>query len=309
MNIVENVALKPITKFDIGGSAQFFAEISSEREIKEIMMEGARLDVIPAIIAGGSNLLVADEGVRGFIVRVIGGRRYIRDSRVFVDAGCDLEETIRESAEAGLTGWESMAGIPGTVGGAVRGNAGAFGTEIKDVLEGVRAFNMITKKVHSLVPSQCGLMYRDSLFKKRPEWIITSAIIRLARSDSGESKYKIDETIAERNRRHIQNVKAAGSFFTNPIVPTALSRQFECEKGQEARGRRVPAGWLIEKAGFKGARIGDAVASEQHPNYLCNAGEARAEDVRKLARDIKNAVFRQFDVVLEEEVTQLGFDF
>ncbi len=111
----------------------------------------------------------------------------------------------------------------------------------------------------------------------------------------------IEETIRERERRHIQNVRAAGSYFMNPVAPAHIRELFETEKNTTSREGRVPAGWLIEKAGMKGARVGGAVASEQHVNYLKNDGNATAKDVKELARRIKEAVRERFDISLQEE--------
>jgi UDP-N-acetylmuramate dehydrogenase len=116
-----------------------------------------------------------------------------------------------------------------------------------------------------------------------------------------ESTRLIEETILERERRHLQNVQAAGSFFMNPVASLNIQQQFELEKGSKSRGGRVPAGWLIEKAGMKGTRIGDAIASLQHPNYLVNAGAATARDVQLLAERIKKAVFDTSGIALTEE--------
>ena len=120
-----------------------------------------------------------------------------------------------------------------------------------------------------------------------------------------ESKRLADETIAERERRHLQNVKAAGSFFMNPVAPAEIVQMFEEEKQTKSREGRVPAGWLIEKAGMKGATVGGAIASEQHPNYIVNTGTATAHDVRNLAQLIKMEVHVKFGIELHEEAALL----
>jgi UDP-N-acetylmuramate dehydrogenase len=306
--VQEDVPLKPLTTFTIGGSARWFAEVDSEQGLRDALAEAERLHTRCAIFAGGSNVLIADEGYDGMMIRIVGGRARVGGEHVFVDAGCNLEETIRMSAKYGLSGWERLAGIPGTIGGAIRGNAGAFGVEMKDVVVGARALNTKTGEVRSFANTQCGFSYRHSFFKRRTEWIITSAVIVLVPDERGKIEARIEETIAERNLRHIQNIKAGGSFFINPIVPTALCLLFEHQKGVPARGRRVPAGWLMDRAGMKGVRVGDALASEAHANYIVNAGDATAADVRALARYVKERVCAENGVMLEEEVTQLGFE-
>ena len=135
--------------------------------------------------------------------------------------------------------------------------------------------------------------------------MIARVLLALQKIDPMESKKISKETIAERERRHIQDVSAAGSYFKNPVATADAVAAFEKEKGLTSRGGRVPAGWLIEKAGMKGASVGDAQASLQHPNYIVNNGRASAEDVLALAQKIKNAVSKKFHVQLEEEAVIL----
>jgi UDP-N-acetylmuramate dehydrogenase len=199
-----------------------------------------------------------------------------------------------------------MAGIPGTVGGAVRGNAGAFGTEMKDVLIEARAFNTETGDIRIFTNAECAFAYRDSFFKRNPAWVVLGATVALAPVDAAESATRIEDTISEREKRHLQDVRAAGSYFTNPVAPPEVVKQFEAEKGVRSRESRVPAGWLIEKAGMKGVALGGAMASLQHPNYLVNAtGDATAADVRALAEKVKDAVRDRFGIELIEEAAQL----
>ena len=192
-----------------------------------------------------------------------------------------------------------------TIGGAVRGNAGAFGPEIKDFVTYVRAINTKTEDVHEFSNAECEFDYRMSFFKKNPEWIILDVHLKLEQGESLLIKRGVEETIAEREKRHIQNVKAAGSFFMNPVAPLSVVSMFEEEKGVTSRGGRVPAGWLIEKAGMKGVQLGGAQVSPQQANYIINANNATAEEVRELAAKVKEEVRRQFDVALTEEAVVL----
>lgn len=303
MEIRENVPLAPYTTFQIGGPARYFCEASGEAGVREALGWAREKGVPFFLIAGGSNLLVPDAGLDGLVIRMIGERFSIIDlggqSSLEAQAGCNLLTLIRAAAEQGLGGWEKLSGIPGTIGGAVRGNAGAFGPEIKDFVTWARAINTKTEDVHEFSNAECEFDYRMSYFKKNPEWIILDVHINL-RGDA--SKVLIDETIREREKRHIQNVKAAGSYFMNPVAPLKIVSMFEEEKGVTSRGGRVPAGWLIEKTGMKGAQLGGAQVSPQQANYIINAsGSATAEEVRELAQKVKDEVRRQFDVVLMEE--------
>jgi UDP-N-acetylmuramate dehydrogenase len=169
----------------------------------------------------------------------------------------------------------------------------------------VRAINTKTEDVHEFSNAECEFEYRNSYFKKRPEWIILDVQVRLVQAEPEKSLESIELTIAEREKRHIQNVKAAGSYFLNPVAPLHIVNMFEEDKGVKSRGGRVPAGWLIDKAGLKGAKLGGAQVSPQQANYIINAGGATAEDVRELAQKIKDEVRRQFDVTLTEEAVVL----
>ena len=305
LKIRENVPLAPLTTFKIGGPARYFADVSSEEDIHEAA-EWARDRGVPLIIlAGGSNVLVPDEGLNALVIRISGDDHVFDGNILDAHSGCNLLSLIHAAGEKGFGGWEKLSGIPGTIGGAVRGNAGAFGSEIKDFIEHVRTFNIKTKEAREFDSAGCAFAYRESFFKKNPEWMIARVLLALQKIDPMESKKISKETIAERERRHIQDVSAAGSYFKNPVATADAVAAFEKEKGLTSRGGRVPAGWLIEKAGMKGASVGDAQASLQHPNYIVNNGRASAEDVLALAQKIKDAVSKKFGIQLEEEATVL----
>lgn len=297
MEIREHVPLSPLTTFEIGGTARYFCEVSDEAGVRDALSWAREKGVPFFVIAGGSNILVPDGALDGLVIRVGGEKFQFTDGGLEAQAGCNLLSLIRSSAEHGMGGWEKLAGIPGTIGGAVRGNAGAFGPEIKDFVTWVRAINTNTEDVHEFSNAECEFDYRMSFFKKNPEWIVLDVHLKLGESNPA----LIDETIAEREKRHIQNVKAAGSYFMNPVAPQRIVNMFEAEKDTKSRGGRVPAGWLIEKAGMKGATLGGAQVSPQQANYIINTGKATAEDVRELAQKVKDEVHRQFGVMLSEE--------
>jgi UDP-N-acetylmuramate dehydrogenase len=305
IQVQENVPLAPRTTFQIGGAARYFCVAKTEDDLRSALLWAREHGVPHFILGGGSNLLVPDEGLDVLVIQ-IGFEKWSASGVVLeADAGCNLLHTIRNVAMLGLGGWEKLSGIPGTVGGAIRGNAGAFGPEIKDFVVWVRALNTNALETHEFANEECEFAYRMSYFKKHPEWIILNAHLRLRKIDTKESGEAIQETIRERERRHIQNVRAAGSYFMNPVAPESMREMFEQEKKTRSREGRVPAGWLIEKAGMKGARVGAAEASEQHPNYLVNTGGATAREVRELAASIKEAVREQFGVDLQEEAVVL----
>jgi UDP-N-acetylmuramate dehydrogenase len=305
LNFRENVQLAPLTTFEIGGPARYLVDVRSDSDIREALAWAKNKKLRSVILGGGSNVLVPDQGMDALIIRLVGNLYSASDGVIDAWAGTNLLTLTRSVGAQGFGGWEKLAGIPGTIGGAVRGNAGAFGPEIKDFVTSVRALNSKTGEIKDFVNRYCDFSYRHSFFKNHPEWIITRAVVRLEKIDPGESAKLAEETIAEREKRHLQNVKAAGSFFMNPKAPSEIIEMFEKEKQVKSREGRVPAGWLIEKAGMKGATVGGAIASLQHPNYIVNTGNATAEDVRQLADKVKAAVKLQCGVELQEEAAFL----
>lgn len=306
IDIRNDVQIAPLTTFRIGGSAAYFSEVSTEDELREAFAWAKEHGVPFAILGGGSNVLADDAGFAGLVIKITNQDVRFDDVHVSIDAGRNLLQTIRETAQKGLGGWEKLSGIPGTVGGAARGNAGAFGTEMKDIITNVHAVHAETGDTKGFSNAECDFSYRHSFFKDHPAWIITRVDITLTPGDAAALSASIEETIAEREKRHLQNVRAAGSYFMNPVAPASVVALFEKEKGVKSRENRVPAGWLIEKAGFRGAMLGGARASFQHPNYLVNeSGEATAAEVKELADTIKEAVREQFGIELHEEAAFL----
>ena len=301
LKIQEHIALAPFTTFNIGGPARFFCDVSDEADVVAGFEWAKTHGMKFVVIAGGSNVLIPDSGLDALVLHVVEGSHTLEGNTLTADFGCNLLGLIRDAGARALGGWEKLSGIPGSIGGAVRGNAGAFGTEMKDVVTEVRALHSAHPQARVFTNADCDFSYRQSFFKLHPEWIITRVTVALTPTEPALSKATSKETIAERERRHLQDVQAAGSFFMNPVASQKVVAMFEKEKGVVSREGRVPAGWLIEKCGLKGAKVGGAVASEQHPNYIVNTGGASANDVLRLALRIKREVFDRFGVKLKEE--------
>lgn len=299
------IALAPLTTFAIGGPAAYLAEASSVDDIREAYAFAETQGLPVMVLGGGSNMLAPDEGLRALVLRVANKGIERSGTMLRVAAGEVLLDAVRYAAGQGLGGLENLAGIPGTVGGAVRGNAGAFGTEIKDVLVSATAFDTDAGEVRTFSNAECEFAYRTSCFKAHPSFIILEAEFALAPVEPMEADKKIMHTLAERTKRHIQDIKSAGSFFKNPVVSRELQEAFEKEKGAQSKEGRVPAGWLMDRAGLRGACVGDAVASEYHTNYFLNAGTATAAQVRELAAKAKGDVYKNSGVQLEEEAVVL----
>ncbi len=334
MEIQERVKLAPYTSFNIGGKARYFAEVLDEDELREALAFANSNKLKFFIISGGSNVLLPSNSFEGLVIRMVAdsksGHKIYKDNLI-TSAGANLMNIIEVAGSTGLAGLENMYGIPGSVGGALRGNAGAFGTEMKDVVSKVRAINLQTGEVRDFNNKECELGYRTSYFKEHPEWVILTIVFKLcsfvSSRELASSKplslaahcpgfqevnsleqavvklKKCRENILEkRGGKHDQKVKCAGSFFKNPLGTLEAIKMFEEEKGVESRGGRVPAGWLIDKCDLKGTIVGSAKCSEQQANYIINTGNATQKDVLELRDIIIRKVQDTFNITLEPEV-------
>lgn len=310
MEFKSDVPLAHYTTFKIGGPAKLFADVSDASELS-LGYERAASERLPVyVMSGGSNILFSDKGFPGLVMRLTDGGFHILDSgRVSVGAGKTLLDIVSACCQAGLSGLERLAGIPGSVGGAVRGNAGAFGSEMADGVISVKALNRKTGMVKEYGKDECAFGYRMSLFKKHPELVILSVELRLAcGADPAALKAIATKTIEERESKHPQDAFCAGSFFMNPTVTDErLREEFRHDSGKEPRGERLPAGWVIDHVGLRGKTVGNAKVSEMHPNYIVNTGGATAEEVLTLVSIVKQRVRDELNVQLQEEVQMVGF--
>jgi len=312
LEIKENILLAPYTIYKIGGPAKFFTEVTNAGELKEALEFAAQKKIPFFILGGGSNVLISDRGFDGLIVRMAGGDIKTDGQRLGADAGAIMVRAVNEAARAGLAGFEWAAGIPGTIGGSVRGNSGCFGGEMKDVVESVGIFDVNNAKSFELKNADCNFGYRDSVFKKRPEWIIVSVVFKLQKGDPAEIQKKIEKIQKERNEKQDIGTKSSGCIFKNiswqrkDINKEKLIRRLpELENFRDKPN--IPASLLIDRAGLRGYRIGNARISEKHANFFINDGNALAEDIIKLINVAKDTVKKKFGIVLEEEIRYVGF--
>lgn len=308
MFLRENVPLAPFTTFGLGGTARYYAEAFGALELAEVF-EYAEKNKLPFyVLGGGSNVLFSDAGFPGLVIHIVGGSISVSGNIVHAGAGVSLFDVVRAATDASLQGIEKMAGIPGLFGGAVRGNAGAFGCEIGHVIVSVKTLNRFSGMVKEHKKEDCQFSYRNSIFKKNPELVILSADIRLTPGDKEILERIMHETVAMRESKHPQNAKCAGSFFMNPAVnDERLLKEFEKDTGNTSKDGKLPAGWLIDHVGLRGKKIGGAQVSPIHPNYLVNTGDATALNIVTLASLIKTKVRDELHVRLEEEVQYVGF--
>ena len=308
ITLKENIPLAPCTSFCIGGPARYLAEAGSAEQLRDALEFARKKGLDYYLIGGGTNLLVSDRGFDGLVILVKFDAVRQVGPVIEAEAGADLTGLVWQAATWGLSGMESLAGIPGLLGGAVRGNAGAYGNCIGEVCTAVHALNAVTLEFVTLSQEQCSFSYRDSHFKRESGLIVVSAQLSLTPGCVGEIRQRIEATLARRAARNLQCEKSVGSFFMNPLVgDAALIARFESDQRVHSRDGRIPAGWLIDQAGLRCLRVGAARVSALHANYLINTGGARAEEVLLLARTVKERVRALTGVQLEEEVSCLGF--
>jgi UDP-N-acetylmuramate dehydrogenase len=285
-------ALASFTSFNTGGPAKYFISANSEEEIKKAVNSAVQLEIPFFIIGGGSNLLVSDKGFDGLIIKIdIIGIELENESDIICGAGENLMNLIEFCVENSLTGFEFASGIWGSVGGAVCGNAGAYGGEIKDILTSITIIKN-DGTIEQVDKDYCQFQYRDSYLKKTGD-IVINARFRLKKGNKDVIRKRVDEIIEIRNSKHPVKGKSAGSFFKN--IPD----------DSEPYGK-LPAGKLLEEAGAKEMSVGGASVYHKHANMIVNDGSATSKDIRKLADNMKETVFEKFGIMLEEEVVSVG---
>jgi UDP-N-acetylmuramate dehydrogenase len=275
------------TSFGIGGPAEFFIETANTESI-QLTLEGCRLRGIPYLLLGaGTNVLIADAGIEGLVIRVVNRDYEVDGTRIRAGAGLKMMRLARIAADAGLRGFEFAIGVPGTVGGAVYQNAGCWGKELREVLVEARGFQP-GADVRTWSREDLQLRYRTSALRDGPLHgsLVIDATIKLERGDGEEAKRLMTKLTNERNLTQPIKTKNCGSVFQNPPGDSA--------------------GRLIQAAGLKGARRGAAVISELHGNFIVNEGSATAADVAALIEHARAEVMRRFGIELEREVELVG---
>lgn len=282
----ENGSLSKTTWFRVGGPAEVVFKPADVEDLRLFMKEKPK-DVPVQVIGVGSNLLVRDGGVKGVVIRLGKGFSsiYVDGNTIEVGAAVHDRNVAITSQEEGIGGLEFFCGIPGTVGGALRMNAGCYGTEVKDVLRSAKAMDS-QGNIHVLTPEECGFSYRKSSVPK--DWIFLSASFEGHASTSEAVGKKIDEMLSQRESSQPVKSRTGGSTFANP-------------DGHKA--------WeLIDKAGCRGLTVGGAQMSEMHCNFMINTGTATATDLEQLGETVRSRVKETSGVDLRWEIQRIGED-
>lgn len=310
--IKTNYSLAPLTTFKIGGPAKYFLETDDENYLQTVIKFCVQNNVNFKVIGGGSNLLISDKGYNGLIIKLNNLKIEQQENTFIVSAGVVLMNLVNFSLKKGFIGQEFLAGIPGTVGGAIYGNAGAYGQDIGTIIESIRVLNN-NYEFEILEKSQCHFQYRKSIFSDNHN-IILSAKIILNSGDIDTSKELVQQRIINRGQGHPLNMPNAGSWFKNVDLKNEIEEKIkkmdlatEDEMSRFKKYQKLPAAFLIEKAGLKGYQLGGAQVSKKHANFLVNKKNATAQDVIKLSDYIKEKIKEKYGVELEEEVQYVGF--
>lgn len=302
----KNILLKDYTSFKIGGRARYFTEAKTKEDLIKAIKAAEGLDLPFFVIGKASNLLISSKGYQGvLILNSIKGVR-VSDT-IECRSGELLSSLVSTALREELKGMEWAAGIPGTVGGAVRGNAGAFNQSMSESVEKVKAYNAKEDKIEYLSNKECEFSYRESIFKRNTDLIILKAYIKLKKGKRKQIEGKIKEYLDYRIKRQPYQFPSAGSVFKNfegTITDKKLLEEFE-ELEQFNKNKVIPAGYLIDKCGLKGTKEGGAQISEKQANFIINFSDATSEDVLKLINLIKKKVKDKFNIELKEEIQYL----
>ncbi len=305
-HLQKNVLLKNYTTFKIGGPALYFLVVKNKEELTQAIEVAKKYKLAVFVLGGGSNLLVSDKGFKGLVLKNEFTHLTLKSkSTIESGAGVFMKDLVNVSLENGLAGLEWAGGLPGTFGGAVRGNAGAFGGEMKDSILSVEVLDH-KLNLKKLSNKQSQFSYRTSLFKKN-QWSILSAVVTLKKGDKKKLKDIANSRIAYREEKHPLEYPNAGSVFKNVAVKS-LPKKFQLEFADKVKQDPfpiVPTAWFIIGAGLTGKKIGRAQVSKKHSNYIVNLGGAKARDVLALIEFVKKVVKKKYGVVLEQEIQLL----
>ena len=303
--VLRDVPLTEHTRFGIGGPADIFAETSDPDSFMLAKKIAGASGLETVVIGGGTNLIVSDDGFRGVVLKLVSRAVRANGPSVYVESGLTLQALVDFTVDRGLKGIETMTGIPGFVGAAIYGNAGAYGHSIMERISSVRFFD--GEAVRETDNAGCEFRYRESIFKRRKNWIILSAELALEPADAGPLRATADKILATRNQKYPPAMKCAGSIFKNYLLaelPAPVAARLPSNVVIEGK---VPSAWFLEQVGAKGMRVGDIQVADYHANLIYNDGKGTARDLVAVIQELKRRVTERWAIPLEEEVQYVGF--
>lgn len=300
----EEEPLAKYTTTQVGGPARLFVTVRTEEEML-LAVKGAKETKTPYMVIGaGSNLLISDTGFDGLVILNLMDEITIKGNLITVKSGTKLIKLIKFAARAGLTGMENLVGIPGTVGGGIYGNAGAYGGSTSDTLIRVKVFD--GEKVFWVGKDEGQFAYRESIFKKTKP-VILEAEFNLKSSDKKTTEEETNKILEERIKKYTGSMACPGSFFKNVLVSDVSKEILAKIPKEKITFGKIPTGYLLESVGAKGMKKGKIKTSSFHANFFINTGGGRASDYYSLVMDLKNKVKEKYGITLEPEVQIIGF--
>ncbi len=289
LTIIKKYPISKETSFEVGEGVLYFTEINNINELKSAIDFSNEKKIKPIYLGSGTNIYFPDEIMEVFVIKnLMKGIRLLKNDEVEIYSGIGLSEVVKFFTNQSLSGAEKLAGIPGTVGGAVYGNAGAFGKEIKDIIKEVCSVNL-KGEIIKRDKGEIDFGYRWSEYKTNGEFIY-KIILKGEQGNKEEIKRKVEEIIKYREERLPPNppvVKSAGSFFKNIVLPD---------------GNKLAVGKLLDDLGVKGLKEGGAKVSEKHANFIINFNNAKASDIERLSEKLKKMVKERYSIDIEREV-------
>ncbi len=309
LQIRDNVPLAPLTTFKVGGPAKKYVCVSTVEELQEALALAKKGGWKFFILGGGSNLIVSSKGFDGLVIHLNISTIITANRKIIAGAGAVLADVVKVAIEEGFSGLEWAGGLPGTFGGAIRGNAGAFGGEMKDNIESVSSIDPDTGELSTYSNAACNFEYRGSRFKKNEGEIIVTGTIKLSKGNPETIKAGVDSHIEYRHKNHPMEFPCAGSVFKNvPIedFPREYLKPFETFIKNDPFPI-IPVARIILAAGLSGTKQGGAELSTKHCNFIINKDKAKPEDITALIRQIRQAVMKKYGIELEIEQELVGF--
>jgi UDP-N-acetylmuramate dehydrogenase len=304
VSVSEGVPLSEHTRFGIGGPAGAFVQAASEQAFAEALRVSQASGAAYSVIGDGTNLIVSDQGFEGIVLRLTAQAIEREGATVRAAAGAELQALVDYSIEQGLRGLETMTGIPGSVGAAVYGNAGAYGHSIEERVQRVRFLD--GPAVRSFGPQECSFRYRESIFKEHKDWIILSVELAMTPAPATELRETAGKIFEIRLEKYPATMKCAGSIFKNLILaelPVEVRRQIP---ERVVREGKAPSAYFLEQVGAKGMRNGGIQVADYHANLIYNTGAGTSGELCELIAELKSRVRKQFGLELEEEVQYVG---
>ena len=307
--VEKNYPLAHLSTYKIGGAAEYYIAVENKVDLQEVV-QWAKEQVLPiTILGGGSNILINDAGVPGLVIKIANDILTIDQEIIICGAGCEVKQVSETAYEQALSGIEWSIGIPGGMGGAIRGNAGAHGGSFDKVVTSVKIFDMKTGIFKKFLNNDCCFQYRHSVFKDDISLIVWEVTMQLQKGNKIEMA-KVMEDYREYRRQSQPKEPSAGCVFKNLLVTDVQKINPDvvamAEADGKVRGGKIGAGYLIEKLGLRGYQVGGAMISDKHANFVPNTGTAKASDIIKIMTYVREKVKETYGIEMEDEIQLIG---